>query len=814
MPSRMAGRLIGAVAALALLPATAWAGTSSLPRVSSGARPGPDILYAAAPRAPQLENTGVWNAPPILVSGATAYRDREFLYQDFLFDDAGAKEANDPSDPRTAGNSFSKPNGTYTYPTAAGYANNAADLVELRVKPVPGATAFRVTLNTLKDPSLTAFSIAIGGTVGAPMPFPAGANVRAPADLFLTVHPSGGGMAADLVHAGTNAPVSGGAPIVTVDKVRRQVEVRVPTSAWDPGTSVVRLAAGVGLWDNAAGRYLTPQLAADAGHPGGSGGAPAPPAFFNVAFRTTEPFPKPSDVVNTSQNPAWRRDRDQAVALATGDISQFHADVDFAKLRGGVDDDSGVPSAGPMDRIFASHFETAQGADFSQPCITAQNTCKGEYQSQLQPYAIYVPRKAPAPRGYGMTLLLHSLGAGYNQYSASNNQSQFGERGPGSIVITPEGRGPDGFYANYAGADTFEVWADVARHFRLDPAWTVITGYSMGGFGTFKLGAEFPDLFAKAQPTVGESQDTNVLPSFRNLPVLMWNASTDELVPETSYGPTALKLDQLGYRYELDIFTAEHLTLAINDEYAPAADFLGTDTVNRNPPHVTFVADPPNDHAGLGFVADHAYWLSNVKPRSAADAQGTIDVLSHGFGAADAPPSATGAGAGTLTGGTFPALAFTRTFKTWGAPPPAPKADALDITATNIRTVTVDTRRARVSCAPKLNVKSDGPIAVVLGSCGKRLLPAKRCVDRRKFTFRLHHAKGARVVSVAVYVNGKRKVSRRGRDIRRVTLRRLPRKRFKVRIVATQSSGGQLVSTRTYRGCAKSRPHTRRGGRR
>jgi hypothetical protein len=83
------------------------------------------------------------------------------------------------------------------------------------------------------------------------------------------------------------------------------------------------------------------------------------------------------------------------------------------------------------------------------------------------------------------------------------------------------------------------------------------------------------------------------------------------------------------------------------------------------------------------------------------------------------------------------------------------------------------------------------------------------CVDRRRFSFRLHHARHARVVRVAVYVNGKLKLRRRGRSIRRVRLRRLPRGRFRVRIVATQSSGSKLISTRTYRGCRKGRPHTR-----
>src|SRR4029079_8181953 len=112
-------------------------------------RPGPDLLYEKPAESPQLANHGVWRARPILVSGATSYRNGEFLYQDFLYDDHGARETPDPNDPRTAGNLFSKPKGTYSYPTEPDYANNAADLVDLRVKPLDHATAFRITLNTM-----------------------------------------------------------------------------------------------------------------------------------------------------------------------------------------------------------------------------------------------------------------------------------------------------------------------------------------------------------------------------------------------------------------------------------------------------------------------------------------------------------------------------------------------------------------------------------------------------------------------------------------------------------------------------------------
>src|SRR3954453_21923564 len=109
----MRGRGIAVVVALLALPGSA-----------SAHRPGPDILYAPPPRAPQLENTGPWKAAPILVSGASAYRDGEFVYQDFLFDDHGAAGAPDPSDPFSQ--SFAPKHGTLTYPTDPAYADNAA----------------------------------------------------------------------------------------------------------------------------------------------------------------------------------------------------------------------------------------------------------------------------------------------------------------------------------------------------------------------------------------------------------------------------------------------------------------------------------------------------------------------------------------------------------------------------------------------------------------------------------------------------------------------------------------------------------------
>jgi predicted esterase len=356
----------------------------------------------------------------------------------------------------------------------------------------------------------------------------------------------------------------------------------------------------------------------------------------------------------------------------------------------------------------------------------------------LQPYAIYVPKDPRPPGGYGMTLLLHSLGANYNQFSDTRNQSQLGERGPGSIVITPAGRGPDGWYYGHAGADTFEVWADVARRYRLNPAWTAISGYSMGGYGTYKFATQYPDLFARANPVVGppglgiwvppaspqpggDASNTNrMLASVRNIPFLIWDGTADELVPVAGARAQAQTFDDLGYRYAFHLFTAaDHFALATNDQYAPAAKFLGTHGVNRNPAHVSYVVNPTMDFPKAGTVADHAYWLSGLRLRtSSGDAPvGSVDAVSEGFGRGDPPPGAAQHAVGTLDGGNLKSMPYLEQSRSWGKAPRASKRNVLRVDAQNLARIVVHPRRARLGCGAALQVKTDGPLEIHLAGC-------------------------------------------------------------------------------------------------
>ena len=65
-------------------------------------------------------------------------------------------------------------------------------------------------------------------------------------------------------------------------------------------------------------------------------------------------------------------------------------------------------------------------------------------------------------------------------------------------------------------------------------------------------------------------------------------------------------------------------------------------------------------------------------------------------------------------------LPFTSQAQTWGPAPPTPVADRLVVDATNVASVTIDRRRARVSCKARIDVVSDGPVKVRLGGCKKK----------------------------------------------------------------------------------------------
>ena len=440
---------------------------------------------------------------------------------------------------------------------------------------------------------------------------------------------------------------------------------------------------------------------------------------MNLAFRFDEPTGMGSGTYDTAPGPGNFFEEKQAVALDDGTSGDFHADVNFAELAAGATKDIHAPGA-QQARIFASGQPVPEGVRTEFP----------EFGGRLQPYLIRIPPGLDRSKPAGLTFSLHSLGGTYTQYAvfSPTQLTQFGDERQ-NLVVTTLGRGPDGWYTGEAEVDFFEVWRDVAANFALDPDRVYPSGYSMGGYGTYKLGVHYPDLFARAYTTVGPpglgiwpvvtppqpggqvSLTTPLLGNVRWIPYMNWVGAEDQLVPYP--GPTAQqnRFDEVGLRSELWTFQSDHFGLAILDRWDAARDFLGSARKQGDPSRVVYGFFPEGDKPDLGLRHDHAYWVSGLRARVASGnpatnpARGDIDARSLAFGEGD-PTTArvTRAEPGP------PSPAAVRG-TTWTGIPRRTAENKLELDLKNVSAATIDGPRARLDGDRVLRVKvaSDGP---------------------------------------------------------------------------------------------------------
>ena len=727
---------------MATLACAQGAGAAGLPTVSSGERPGPPLLYAPPPTAPELSVQAPFAAKPLLVSGTDAVRNGEYLYQDYLFDDHGANTAGGLGSQPPGTSTFSPSAGDVTYPTAARFANNAADIVELRVTRTTDAVVYRVTLGAVLDDDTTVVGIGINtDAAGATqVEWPRGAGISSPGlEHFVTAWGTGG-QVSDL----SGEPATTGLPAgaVTIDQATNQMTIRVPRATMEPGASTWRLVAGAGLFTGdttAAGdAWKDAQRGSPTEDTPGSGSQlREAPGVMNLAFRFDEPQGMaPGRSFDTVPGPGNFYEEKQAVALAGETSGDFHADVNFAELASGATKDLHAPGA-QQARIFASGQSLPEGVRDEFP----------QFGGRLQPYAIRVPPGLDRSKPAGLTFSLHSLEGTYTQYAvfSPTQLTQFGDERQ-NLVVTTLGRGPDGWYTGEAEADFFEVWRDVAANFSLDPDRVYPTGYSMGGYGTYKLGLQYPDLFARAFTTVGPpglgiwpvvapplpggqvTLTTPLLGNVRWIPYMNWVGLEDDLVPYP--GPTAQqnRFDQLGLRSELWTFQAEHFTLAIQDRWNAARDFLGAARKHGDPSRVVYGFFPEGDKPELGLRHDHAYWVSGLRARVATGdpatnpARADVDARSLAFGEGD-PTTAP-----VVRAEPGPPSPAAVRGTAWTGIPKRAAENTLELDLKNVSAATIDGPRARLDGDRVLRVKvaSDGS-----GTARLNLdLPAGAVVER------------------------------------------------------------------------------------
>lgn len=84
------------------------------------------------------------------------------------------------------------------------------------------------------------------------------------------------------------------------------------------------------------------------------------------------------------------------------------------------------------------------------------------------------------------------------------NQANAYQKKDWGVLVAPTNRRPFGFaWEDWGRLDALEVLADAKNIYKPDPQRIYLTGHSMGGHGTWYLGATYPDQFAAIAPCAG-----------------------------------------------------------------------------------------------------------------------------------------------------------------------------------------------------------------------------------------------------------------------------------------------------------------------
>jgi predicted esterase len=242
-----------------------------------------------------------------------------------------------------------------------------------------------------------------------------------------------------------------------------------------------------------------------------------------------------------------------------------------------------------------------------------------------------------------MVLLLHFLGGNHMSYalSAMPQLADWAEK-LGVIVVMPLARGEGGWYEGEAEKDVFEAWRDVAAHYSVDPDRVYLTGMSMGGFGTWRLGQLYPDLFARGivwagpmipngvwaypqdppAPSCGDDQPPdcgyNLMDLFgntRDLPLFVVHGGADELVPSTGAEHWMADYATGGhatYRYLFYPDRSHETSFPASTEPWVLRWLDGLPARDTDPVTVTYRLDRRFFQPRLGIQYTRAYWVHGL----------------------------------------------------------------------------------------------------------------------------------------------------------------------------------------------------------
>ena len=535
------------------------------------------------------------------MSGSHSLVEGTFVWTDYAYDDRGA---NTDDGDRTV---IDDAGGDATYPEPL---TNAADLIQLQVGPGEADDEIQVTtiLETLTDPSIPAVVVGFDTdedvATGSPaLPFvdwdpsePLGV------DEVLVLSEDGG----RTFSADADGAWNGEGPQV-------DVEVDADENLLRATLPIVRPAADE-RWRVVAVTALADELGSDPRRRV----RPRPTTSPSWATRSRT---SGRTTCRPTCSPGGRRPYG-GDHLAVGTI-------DGADLGG---DESQVDlghEPGFQTFLYQSELELAEGISSADDGLV--------FVGPYQPYLVWSDEDGPQP-DEPLTLFLHGsqqnhlgtvavggsyLGTARPLSEEVHELAQYAVDGvdfePHTTTVWPLARGEALGYEGIAEQDVLDVLADATERFAPDADRIILTGASMGGIGTFRMGTRYPDRWSVVAPLIGfATEETQpLLTNLTGVPIRQINGLVDPLIDAAAAEATTDRLDELELEYRawmLDDRGHEAGGFVYDCVYATLPDFERDPT----PARISYTVDPSlpvvDPATGLDTTYDGAWWVDGIEP--------------------------------------------------------------------------------------------------------------------------------------------------------------------------------------------------------
>jgi predicted peptidase len=159
------------------------------------------------------------------------------------------------------------------------------------------------------------------------------------------------------------------------------------------------------------------------------------------------------------------------------------------------------------------------------------------------PYRLFKPATISPDQRYPLVMWLHGAGgagddnkkqiegdqvAGTRIWTKKENQAKH----PAFVLVpqSPGAWGPDEGEISKEALLAIEIVEALKKELPIDPARVYVTGQSNGGFGTWSMIIERPDLFAAAIPLCGGG-DPKRAPALTHMPIWAFHGDRDDVIP-------------------------------------------------------------------------------------------------------------------------------------------------------------------------------------------------------------------------------------------------------------------------------------------